>query len=102
MIDRFGKLPDATKNLVDVIGIKLDCKKARISRLDVGAKGALVTFADGGFPNVKGLLAYLERLKDTARLRPDQKLVITRNWVDPAARLHGATQLAKGLAKAAG
>ncbi|MDH7637579.1 transcription-repair coupling factor [Sphingomonas oryzagri] len=102
MIDRFGKLPDATKNLIDVIGIKLDCKKARISRLDVGAKGALVTFADGGFPNVKGLLAYLERLKDTAKLRPDQKLVITRNWVDPAARLHGATQLAKGLAKAAG
>jgi len=102
MIDRFGKLPDATKNLIDVIGIKLDCKKARISRLDVGAKGALVTFADGGFPNVKGLLAYLERLKDTAKLRPDQKLVITRNWTDPAARLHGATQLAKGLAKAAG
>ena len=102
MIDRFGKLPDATRNLIDVIGIKLDCKKARISRLDVGAKGALVTFADGGFPNVKGLLAYLERLKDTAKLRPDQKLVITRNWVDPAARLHGATQLAKGLAKAAG
>ena len=102
MIDRFGKLPDATKNLIDVIGIKLDCKKARISRLDVGAKGALVTFADGGFPNIKGLLAYLERLKDTAKLRPDQKLVITRNWVDPAARLHGATQLAKGLAKAAG
>jgi len=102
MIDRFGKLPDATRNLIDVIGIKLDCKKARISRLDVGAKGALVTFADGGFPNVKGLLAYLERLKDTAKLRPDQKLVITRNWADPAARLHGATQLAKGLAKAAG
>jgi transcription-repair coupling factor (superfamily II helicase) len=102
MIDRFGKLPDATKNLIAVIGIKLDCKKARISRLDVGGKGALVTFADGGFPNVKGLLAYLERLKDTAKLRPDQKLVITRNWADPAARLHGATQLAKGLAKAAG
>jgi transcription-repair coupling factor (superfamily II helicase) len=102
MIDRFGPLPEPTRNLIDVIGIKLDCKAARIARLDVGAKGALVTFADGGFPNVKGLLAYLERLKDTAKLRPDQKLVITRNWADPAARLHGATQLAKGLAKAAG
>jgi transcription-repair coupling factor (superfamily II helicase) len=102
LIDRFGKLPDATRNLIDVIGIKLDCKKARIAKLDVGAKGALVTFANGGFPNIAGLLAYLDRLKDTAKLRPDQKLVITRNWADPAARLHGATQLAKGLAKAAG
>jgi transcription-repair coupling factor (superfamily II helicase) len=101
LIDRFGKLPEATRNLIDVIGIKLDCRQARIAKLDVGPKGALVTFAEGGFPNVAGLFAYLERLKGTAKLRPDEKLVITRNWGDPQARLHGATQLARGLAKAA-
>ena len=102
LIDRFGPLPDATRNLIDVIAIKLDCKKARIAKLDVGPKGALVTFADGGFPNVPGLFGYIERLKETAKLRPDSKLVITRAWGDPKARLHGASQLAKGLAKAAG
>jgi transcription-repair coupling factor (superfamily II helicase) len=101
MIDRFGKLPEATRNLIDVIGIKLECRTARIAKLDVGAKGALVTFAEDGFPNVPGLFAYVERLKGTAKLRPDSKLVITRAWGDPKARLHGAAQLAKGLAKAA-
>jgi len=101
LIDRFGKLPEPTKNLIDVIGIKLDCRAARIARLDVGPKGALVTFAESGFPNIPGLLAYVERLKGTAKLRPDEKLVITRAWNDPRARLHGASQLAKGLAKAA-
>jgi transcription-repair coupling factor (superfamily II helicase) len=85
-----------------VIGIKLECRAARIAKLDVGPKGALVTFAEGGFPNVPGLFGYIERLKGTAKLRPDDKLVITRAWGDPKARLHGATQLAKGLAKAAG
>jgi transcription-repair coupling factor (superfamily II helicase) len=102
MIDRFGKLPEPTRNLIDVIGIKLDCRVARIAKLDVGPKGALVTFAEGGFPNVPGLFAYVERLKGTAKLRPDSKLVITRSWGDPKARLHGAGQLAKGLAKAVG
>ncbi|HLZ78473.1 MAG TPA: transcription-repair coupling factor [Sphingomonas sp.] len=101
MIDRFGKLPDATRNLIDVIGIKLDCRTARIAKLDVGPKGALVTFAEGGYPNIPGLFGYVERLKGTAKLRPDEKLVITRAWDDPKARLHGAGQLAKGLAKAA-
>ena len=102
MIDRFGQLPEPTRNLIDVIGIKLDCRTARISKLDVGSKGALVTFAEGGFPNIPGLFSYVERLKGTAKLRPDEKLVITRAWGDPKARLHGAGQLAKGLAKAAG
>ncbi|HEY0269817.1 MAG TPA: transcription-repair coupling factor [Sphingomonas sp.] len=102
MIDRFGKLPEATRNLIDVIGIKLECRVARVAKLDVGPKGALVTFADGGFPNLPGLFAYLERLKGTAKLRPDSKLVITRAWEDGRARLNGATQLARGLAKAAG
>ncbi len=101
MIDRFGKLPEPTRNLIDVIGIKLDCRTARISKLDVGPKGALVTFAEGGYPNIPGLFGYVERLKGTAKLRPDEKLVITRAWGDPKARLHGAGQLAKGLAKAA-
>ncbi|USI73050.1 transcription-repair coupling factor [Sphingomonas morindae] len=102
LIDRFGKLPEATRNLIDVIGIKLDCRTARVAKLDVGPHGALVTFAEGGFPNVPGLFAYVERLKGSARLRPDEKLVISRAWGDPKARLHGAAQLAKGLAKAAG
>ncbi len=101
MIDRFGKLPQPTRNLMDVIAIKLDCRQARIAKLDVGPRGALVGFADGGFPNVPALFAYVERLKGSARLRPDEKLVIQRDWADAKARLHGASQLAKGLARAA-
>ncbi|UVO49550.1 transcription-repair coupling factor [Sphingomonas sp. SUN019] len=102
MIDRFGPLPEATDNLIKVIEIKLNAKKARVSKIDVGPKGALVSFHDDKPPNVPGLLAYVERLGGIAKLRPDSKLVLNRVWPDPAARLHGALQLSKGLAKAAG
>ena len=102
MIDRFGKLPDATDNLVKVIEIKLNAKTACVAKMDIGPKGALVSFHDNKPPNIPGLLAYVDKLGGIAKLRPDSKLALTRNWGDPAARLHGALQLSKGLAKAAG
>ena len=101
LIDRFGKLPDPTDNLIKIIEIKLNAKKAAVAKIDVGPKGALVTFHDDTPPNVEGLLAWVAKLDGVARLRPDSKLVVTRVWGDPKARLHGALQLSKGLAKAA-
>ncbi len=101
MIDRFGKLPEPTANLIALIEAKLAARKACIAKLDVGPKGALVTFFEDRFPNVEGLLAYVARLEGTAKLRPDMKLVINRGWDTPKARLNGALQLARGLAKAA-
>jgi transcription-repair coupling factor (superfamily II helicase) len=102
MIDRFGKLPEPTENLITLIETKLNAKKACIAKIDVGPRGALVSFHEDKFPNVAGLMAYVDKLEGTARLRPDMKLVITRAWANPKARLHGALQLSRGLAKAAG
>jgi len=102
MIDRFGPLPAETANLLKIIEIKLNCRTAMVAKLDVGPKGALVHFHNDSFADLPGLLLYVERLKGTARLRPDSKLVITRAWDDPQARLNGALQLSKGLARIVG
>jgi hypothetical protein len=88
--------------LLKIIEIKQNCLKANIAKIDVGPKGALVSFFEDRFPNPAGLVAYVQRLDGVARLRPDSKVVVTRAWPDPAARLNGALQLSKGLAKAAG
>ena len=97
MIDRFGALPDATANLVKLIEIKHQAIIANIAKIDVGARGTLVSFHKDDFPDPAGLLAYVDRLKGTARLRPDMKLVIERAWGDPQSRLNGLFQLTKGL-----
>ena len=101
LIDRFGPLPEETSNLLKVIETKLNCKKAMIAKLDVGAKGAVVTFADSGFPVLQGLLGYIERLNGAAKLRPDSKLALSRNWPTPEGRLNGALQLSLGLSRVA-
>jgi transcription-repair coupling factor (superfamily II helicase) len=101
MIDRFGDLPQPTKNLIRLIEIKYQAIGANIAKIDVGARGTLVTFHKDDFPDPMGLIAYVERLndggKDTAKLRPDMKLVINRAWGDPQSRLNGLFQLTKGL-----
>jgi transcription-repair coupling factor (superfamily II helicase) len=97
LIDRFGKLPQDTKNLLQIVETKINCRKACIAKLDVGAKGAVVTFAPSGFPDLAGLIAYVERLKGAAKLRPDSKLVVSRDWPTGEGRLTGALQISRGL-----
>jgi transcription-repair coupling factor (superfamily II helicase) len=97
MVDRFGPLPTPTANLVKLIEIKQQAICANIAKMDVGARGTLVTFHNDDFPDPAGLIAYVERLKGTAKLRPDMKLIINRAWGDPASRLNGLFQLTKGL-----
>ena len=101
MIDRFGPLPDATANLIRLIEIKHNAIAANIAKIDVGARGALVSFHRDDFPDPAGLLAYVARLEGTAKLRPDMKLVINREWTDPRSRLNGLLQLTRGLSRIA-
>ena len=101
MIDRFGDLPAPTQNLVKLIEIKHQSIEANIAKIDVGARGTLVTFHKDDFPDGPGLIAYVDRLnangQETAKLRPDMKLVINRAWGSPESRLNGLFQLTKGL-----
>jgi transcription-repair coupling factor (superfamily II helicase) len=101
LIDRFGALPEETANLMKIVEVKLNCREAMVSKLDIGARGAVVTFTDGGFPDLAGLLGYIDRLKGSAKLRPDSKMAVTRDWPTPEARLSGALQLSRGLARVA-
>ncbi|WP_095011277.1 transcription-repair coupling factor [Tsuneonella mangrovi] len=97
MIDRFGPLPQPTANLVRLIEIKHQAIAANIAKIDVGARGTLVTFHNDDFPDPAGLLAWVDRVGDTVKLRPDMKLVLSRAWSDPQSRLNGLFQLTKGL-----
>ncbi len=101
MTDRFGSIPEPTQNLLKLIQIKQNALVAQVSKIEVGARGTLVSFHQDAPPNVPGLLAYVDKLGETAKLRPDSKLVINRVWGDPTSRLNGCLQLSKGLANLA-
>ena len=97
MIDRFGPLPTPTQNLLRLIEVKRQAIIAGISKIDVGAKGVLVSFHGDTFADPQGLFAYVKRLNGVAKLRPDNKMVVQRAWDNAEARLNGLVQLTRGL-----
>ena len=98
LIDRFGALPDEVENLLQIVAIKRDCRRAGIERLDAGPKGATIAFRNGTFGNTEGLIAFLSRDRDGLRLRPDGRLVFRVDWRKTEVRLRGVRRLARKLA----
>lgn len=45
LIDRFGQLPDAARNLLDIAALRLTAKKIGIRRIEASEKGGFIEFA---------------------------------------------------------
>ncbi len=101
LIDRFGKLPKEVNTLLLIVRIKAMCRKAGISRLDGGPKGATLTFHNDRFANPGGLVDYLQAQMGHAKVK-DNKVVIRRDWPTDADRIKGAFAIAVDLAEKAG
>jgi transcription-repair coupling factor (superfamily II helicase) len=69
LIDRFGPLPKEVNTLMLIVRIKAMCKRAGISRLDAGPKGATVQFHNDKFANPAGLVEFLRRRDRRPRCR---------------------------------
>ncbi len=97
LIDRFGKLPDEVENLLSIVAIKQLCRKAGVSQIDAGPKGAVITFHNNTPPDVPALMSWITEKGGAIKLRPDQKLVAIRQWDTPAQRIKGARSLMQEL-----
>jgi transcription-repair coupling factor (superfamily II helicase) len=101
LIDRFGKLPEEVQHLLDIVAIKHLCRIAQVEKIDAGPKGAMLSFRNSAFPNPLGLVRLIAEHQSTMRVRPDQKVVIARDWPTPEQRLKGAQNILGQLAKLA-
>ncbi len=97
MVDRFGPLPEEVEQLLQIIAIKALCRRANVEKIDVGPKGAVLSFRDNIFANPAGLIAYIRDQAPLARVRPDQKVVLMDDWEAPEQRLKGAAQVLRSL-----
>ena len=98
LIDRFGSLPEEVENLLEILNIKQLCKKAGVSMVEAGHKGALIAFHNDRPPDVEGLINWIARKAGSVKIRPDQKLSIIRNWPKPMNRIKGMQTILKELA----
>ena len=101
LIDRFGPLPDEVKHLLEIVAIKQLCRAASVEKIDAGPKGAMISFRNNRFPNPGALVRLIAEHQSTMKVRPDQKVVIARNWSTPEERLKGTQAVLGRLAKLA-
>ena len=100
LVDRFGTMPDAVKNLLDVVAVKQLCRRAGIEKVEAGPKGAVISFRDGRLSRPDNLVRFINTHARVCKLRPDQKLVYRRTLATPAERLAGVRRFVAELAKA--
>jgi transcription-repair coupling factor (superfamily II helicase) len=101
LIDRFGPLPDEVKHLFEIVTIKQLAKQAGVEKIDAGPKGGSIAFRGNSFANPLKLIQFINQHSGTMKVRPDQKIVVTRDWPTPEDRLAGAKALLTQLAKLA-
>jgi transcription-repair coupling factor (superfamily II helicase) len=97
LVDRFGPLPEEVEYLLQVVAIKSLCRRANVEKIEVGPKGAVLSFRDNIFSNPDGLISYIAKHEAGARVRPDMKVVFFDEWEAPTARLRGATGILRAL-----
>jgi transcription-repair coupling factor (superfamily II helicase) len=102
LIDRFGKLPDEVRHLLDIVEIKGLCRLAGVEQIDAGPKGAVIAFRNKSFANPEGLIAFIRDEGAKVKLQPDHRLIYYANWPESEQRLAGARKLLQRLVEIAG
>ena len=93
LIDRFGSLPAEVDNLLEIIAIKNLCRLAGVEKVEAGEKGAAITFHKNMFANPAGLVAWIGKQAGGVKLRPDQRLIVIRDWEALRDRVKGIESL---------
>jgi transcription-repair coupling factor (superfamily II helicase) len=97
LIDRFGPLPDETKQLLEITAVKILCKRLGVAKVSAGPKGALLAFRPNAPLDGGKLIAYVQKRPNALKLRPDMKLVASGAWPDAPGRLAAVKSLLKDM-----
>ena len=76
-------------------------KAAGVEKIDAGPKGGTLAFRNNAFAQPLKLVQCIAAHSGTMKVRPDQKVVVTRDWPTPDERLAGIKALLSQLAKLA-
>ena len=97
MIDRFGLLPEATKNLFSIAELRLRAERIGVSRLDVGPQGGRVEFLEQAQADPAALIRLIQGNDGTYRMEGPRVLRIVTAQEDAASRFRLTTELLDSL-----
>lgn len=99
LIDRFGLLPEITKNLIAITKIKQICNKLGIKRLDAHSNGGKIIFTQNTQIDPLFLVSLLQTEANTFKLEGPTKLKFTHKLEDIQQRINWIGQLLQRFAE---
>jgi transcription-repair coupling factor (superfamily II helicase) len=97
MIDRFGLLPEATKNLFAVAELRLLAERVGISRIDHGPQGGRVEFLEQAQADPAALIRLIQERRGALRMDGPHTLRLLDQQADAAARFKATRALLERL-----
>jgi transcription-repair coupling factor (superfamily II helicase) len=97
MIDRFGLLPEATKNLFAIAELRLRAERVGVSRLDFGPQGGRVEFMEQAQADPAALIRLIQENSRSYRMDGSRALRILEPREDAALRFKEAAALLEHL-----
>ena len=93
MIDRFGLLPDATKNLFAIAGLKLMATPLGIRKVDFGPNGGRITFRDKPEVDPMAIIRLIQSQPRVYKLDGQDKLRVILELPGAAERIRSAQEI---------
>ncbi len=87
MIDRFGTLPDAARNLLDIAGLRLVARALGIRRIEASDKGGFFEFAEKNQVDPGWLISLLQQEPQHWKLEGPTRLKFTRDLAERKQRM---------------
>ena len=100
MIDRFGLLPQPTKNLFELSGLRMQAGAIGIRRLNLGGNGGRIEFAEHAAADTEALLRLIHQHPNDYQLSGPQKLMIKNAPDSDPERMELAFELVSKLTPA--
>ncbi len=93
MIDRFGLHPEPVKNLFQITGLKRRAMQLGIRKIDLGAQGGRIHFHEQADIDPAHVIELIQSAPQHYRLDGQDRLKITRELPDTAAKYHILSEL---------
>ncbi|MEW7311395.1 transcription-repair coupling factor [Buttiauxella gaviniae] len=99
LIDRFGLLPDAARNLLDIAALRQQAQKLGVRKIEGNDKGGVIEFAEKNHVNPVWLIGLLQKQPQNYRLDGPTRLKFIEDLADRKVRMEWVRNFMHQLAQ---
>ncbi|MCT4704191.1 transcription-repair coupling factor [Enterobacteriaceae bacterium H20N1] len=99
LIDRFGLLPDAARNLLDIAALRQQAQKLGVRKIEGNEKGGVIEFAEKNHVDPVWLIGLLQKQPQHYRLDGPTRLKFMQDLADRKARMDWVRSFMSQLAE---